>query len=83
MYDNITVTRTFLIEEHFLFSCSVCPYDVPDGLPAHGTLPRLGPLVDGALEAHAHVATGVEDAVNLTLIADNTLSAGCVAVTWA
>ena len=83
MYDNITVTRTFLIEEHFLFSCSVCPDDVPDGLSAHGTLPRLGPLVDGALEAHAHVATRVEDAVNLTLIADNTLSAGCVAVTWA
>ena len=78
---NITVTRIFTIKT--VSSCSVCPDDISDGLPAHGTLPRLGPLVDGALEAHAHVATGVEDAVNLALIADNTLSAGCVAVTWA
>ena len=61
----------------------VRPDNVPDCGPAEGALPGLGPLLDGALEAHAHVATGVEDAVNLALTADNTLSAGCVAVTWA
>ena len=63
-----------------LSSCPVSSDDISDGLSAQGTVPRLGPLVDSALEAHAHVAAGVEDTVNLGLIADNTLGAGCVAV---
>ena len=65
-----------------LCSGPVGPDDISDGLSAHGTLACPGPLVDSALEAHAHVATGVEDTVHLTLIADHTLSASCVTVTW-
>ena len=30
--------------------------------------------MDGTLEAHAHVTTGVEDTVHVTLIADDALS---------
>ena len=51
----------------------VRPDDVPDGGPAEGALPCLGPLLDGALEAHAHVAAGVEDAVHVGLVADHAL----------
>ena len=57
-------------------SCSVCSDDIFDWLPANGTLSCLGPLVDSALEAHAHVSTGVEDTVHLTLTADDTLGGG-------
>ena len=73
---------TRIISFHILPSGPVSSDDISDGLSAHGTLACPGPLVDSALEAHAHVATGVEDTVHLTLIADHALSAGCVTVTW-
>ena len=46
---------------------------VPDGCPAQRALPGPSPLLDGALEAHAHVAAGVEDAVHVRLVADHAL----------
>ena len=55
---------------------SVCPDDISDRLSAQWTVPSLRPLVNCALEAHAHVAAGVEHTVNLGFIADNTLSRG-------
>ena len=55
-------------------SCSVCSDDIPDGGSTERTLPGRGPLLDGTLEAHAHVTTGVEDTVHVTLIADDALS---------
>ena len=53
--------------------------DVPDSVPAQWTLPSSRPLLDCALEAHAHVSTGVEDTVHITLIADDTL---CLHKRW-
>ena len=55
---------------------SVSPDDISDGLSAQGTVPSLRPLMHCTLEAHAHVAAGVEDTVHLGLIADNTLGGG-------
>ena len=52
---------------------SVSPDDIPDGCSTERTFPRGGPLLHSTLEAHAHVATGVEDTVHVTLIADDTL----------
>ena len=63
-------------------SGSVGSDDISDGLTANGTISSLRPLMNSALEAQAHVAAGVDDTVHLTLIADHTLSAGCVTVTW-
>ena len=55
-------------------SCSVCSDDVPDGSSTERTLACRGPLLDGTLEAHAHMTTGVEDTVHITLVADDALS---------
>merc|ERR1711994_713374 len=70
---NITVTRMTINADVTSSSRPVSPDDVPDGCPAEGALPSLGPLLHGALEAHAHVAAGVEDAVHLGLEADHAL----------
>ena len=51
----------------------VCPDHVPDGGPAERALPCPGPLLHGALEAHAHVAARVQHAVHVRLVADDAL----------
>ena len=63
-----------MISLQFLGLSSVSSDDVPDGSSTERTFPSRGPLLDGTLEAHAHVATGVEDTVHVTLIADDALS---------
>ena len=63
-----------MISLNFFGLSSVCPDDVPDGSSTERTFPCGGPLLDGTLEAHAHVTTGVEDTVHITLIADDALS---------
>ena len=55
------------------FLCSVSSDDIPDGCSAKWTLSIAGPLLDCTLEAHAHMATGVEDTVHIRLVADHTL----------
>ena len=55
---------------------SVSSDDISDGLSAQWAFPSLRPLMHSALEAHAHVSTGVEDTVHLTLTADDTLGGG-------
>ena len=57
-------------------SGSVSSDDISDGLSANWTVTSLRPLMYSTLEAEAHVATGVDDTVHLTLIADHTLSSG-------
>ena len=57
-------------------SGSVSSDDISDGLSANWTVSSLRPLMYSALEAEAHVATGVDDTVHLTLIADHTLCSG-------
>ena len=63
-----------MISLQFLGLSSVCSDDVPDGCSTERTFPGRGPLLDGTLETHAHVTTGVEDTVHVTLIADDALS---------
>ena len=64
-------------------SGSVSSDDISDGLSANRTISSLRPLMNSALEAQAHVATGVDDTVHLALIADHTLSGGqAAAVVW-
>ena len=54
-------------------SSSVGSDDIPDGGPAERTLPSCSPLLDSTLEAHAHVATGVEHTVHIFFTADHAL----------
>ena len=64
-------------------SGSVSSDDISDGLTANGTISSLRPLMNSALEAQAHVTTGVDDTVHLTLIADHALGGGqAAAVVW-
>ena len=53
---------------------AVCPDNIPDGSPTERTLSSCRPLLCCTLVAHAHVATGVEDTVYITLVTDHTLS---------
>ena len=58
-----------------LWTCrlsSVCADDIPDGGSAQRALSRSAPLLDRALEAHAHVPARVENAVDVRLVADDT-----------
>ena len=50
--------------------------DIPDWAPADGAEPLASalPLLEGALVTHAHVAAGVEDAVNHVFVADGALA---------